>query len=201
MTACCLHTYTISISSIGVSLSGEERTLACPGEPVHYTCTSPRVNSITWDLTCQDQQAPYTPSVNMEVNTTHHHLPCTSANGGMVSYDLTLTYESDDSTTESNISITVLEIADSVTRLNSLRISCESQDSYKYLDVTGNDKPESCISFNKHYNQHSYPTSDHHAQSYSHNTYVTCHINFLLPLTFHSHYRPTICSTQPAGGL
>ena len=120
-----------------VTLSGEERTLACPGEPVHYTCTSSRVNSITWDLTCQDQQAPYTPSVNMEMNTTNDYLPCTSANGGMVSYDLTLTFASDDSTTESNISITVLEIADSVTHLNSLKISCESQDSYKYLDVTG----------------------------------------------------------------
>ena len=120
-----------------VTLSGEERTLACPGEPVHYTCTSPRVRSITWHLLCQDQQTPYTPLVNMEMNTTNDHLPCTSANGGMVSYDLILTYSSNDSTTESNISITVLEIADSVTYPNSLRISCESQDSYKYLDVTG----------------------------------------------------------------
>ena len=128
----------LEVVAINITLSGEERTLACPGQPVHYTCISPRVTTITWHLLCQDQQRPaFTPPVDMEMNTTHHHLPCTSANGGMVSYDLTLTFASNDSTTESNISITVLEIADSVTQLNSLRISCESQDSYKYLDVTG----------------------------------------------------------------
>ena len=121
-----------------VTLSGEERILACPGEPVHYTCTSPRVSSITWLLLCQDQQPPaFTFSVG--VSNIHDQFSCTSANGGMVSYDLTLIYASNDSMTESNIGITVLEIADSVTHLNSLRISCESQDSYKYLDVTGED--------------------------------------------------------------
>ena len=124
---------------IGVSLSEEERTLACPGQPVHYTCISPRVSSITWHLLCQDQQPPAS-TFSVGVNNTHDHLLCTSAeNEVMVSYDFTLTYASNDSTIESNISITVLEIADSVTHLNSLRISCESQDSYKYLDVTGED--------------------------------------------------------------
>ena len=121
-----------------VTLSGEERTLACPGEPVHYTCISPRVSSITWHLLCQDQQPPAS-TFSVGVNDAHYQFSCTSANEVMVSYDLTLTFASNDSTTESNISITVLEIADSVTHLNSLRISCENQDSYKYLDVTGTD--------------------------------------------------------------
>ena len=122
-----------------VTLSGEERILACPREPDHYTCISSRVNSITWSFLCQDQLPPaFTFSVG--VSNIHDQFSCTSANGGMVSYDLTLTYASNDSTTESNISITVLEIADTVTHLNSLRISCESQDSYKYLDVTGKDE-------------------------------------------------------------
>lgn len=109
-----------------ITFPGERTMLVCPGDTVHYSCSTP-LSTITWSLKCiKPQTTPFTPGVGADA------WRC-----GDVNFNLIVSYASSDGRAWSNMSISVLAIDYSRNRFNGVSIDCENSGEFKYLNVTG----------------------------------------------------------------
>ena len=108
----------------------------CPGSTVQYSCHSTgTLSSITWHFICPGQESGYTETIDNNSKEIQHD--CPTDEGEMFSFTAMLTYEQINSTTQSNMSITVLRSNYFIVTAHSLRIDCEDSGNYRYLDMPG----------------------------------------------------------------
>ena len=135
-----IQSYFLSdLVSIGITTIYPEdvRMEICPGSTVQYFCHSTgTLSSITWGFICPDQEYPgYSETIDNNSKEIQHD--CATDEGEMFSFIAMLTYEQINSTTQSNMSITVLRSDYSMVTARSLRIDCEDSGNYRCLDMPG----------------------------------------------------------------
>ena len=110
----------------------------CPGSTVQYSCHSTgTLSSITWRCICPGQEYPgYSESINNNNREIRHDCPPTDE-GEVFSFTALLTFKHINTTTQSNMNITVLRSNNSIVTACALKIDCEDSENYRYLDVPG----------------------------------------------------------------
>ena len=138
MISCQLLLSVVPVATGLITLNGRESSLLCPGEEVEYLChSSTPVSSITWMILCPDNENPPA-SFSVQNGRRTDSFSCSAGDGDYVSLDLTISYETTDAETWSNLSIIlVLNANYSIGSLNTLKVDCEESRNYRYLELTG----------------------------------------------------------------
>lgn len=123
------------------TLSGPQRTPTCPEQRVHYTCTTSRVSTITWQFYCPgtalDDNSRPTASIGIDTGTINETLECTSDDFDKVTVSYRITFQSSHNESQSTISITASEANFSVSTTQSMAIDCEESQNYRFLVFEG----------------------------------------------------------------
>ena len=109
----------------------------CPGSTVQYSCHSTgTLSSMTWRFICPGQEYPGS-TETIDNNSKEIRHDCATNEGEMFSFTALLTFKHINTTTQSNMSITVPRSNYSIVTASTLKIDCEDSENYRYLDVPG----------------------------------------------------------------